>query len=101
MVIRKWSIIIDLPGHKFKLIELEYFRDYQRIKIIPKLTHRLQKISEFGRKWSERFQGVLGGVVQSRVKITQGKCEIWIQMQKLKKQIQLNSFGLQSDDWML
>ena len=33
-----------------------------------------------------------GRVVQSWVKITQGKCEIWIQIWKLKKQIQLNSF---------
>ena len=33
-----------------------------------------------------------GRVVQSWVKITQGKCEIWNQISKLKKQIQLNSF---------
>ena len=34
-------------------------------------------------------------------KVTQGKCEIWIQRWKLKKQIQYKSFCIQFDDWML
>ena len=33
--------------------------------------------------------------------MTQGKWEIWIQIWKLKKWIQFNTFRQQVDDWML
>ena len=35
------------------------------------------------------------------LKVTQGKCEIWIQIWKLKKWIQFNTFRQKADDWML
>ena len=44
---------------------------------------------------------LLGRVVQSRVNITQGKCEILIQIWKLKKHFSFNSLCLQVDDWKL
>ena len=37
--------------------------------------------------------GLLSRVVQSKVKITQGYFEIWIQIRKLKKQIQFLLFA--------
>ena len=44
---------------------------------------------------------LLNQVAQSWVKITQGQFEIWIQIWKLKQQIQFNSFCQQFDDWLL
>ena len=43
----------------------------------------------------------LGRVVQSLVKITQGQCEIWIKIWKLKKHFSFNSFCPQVDGWKL
>ena len=41
---------------------------------------------------------LLGRVVQSCVKITQGKCKMWIPIWKLKKHFSFISFRLQVDD---
>ena len=49
--------------------------------------------------WSSQDSIVQGPVVQSWVKITQGKCEIWFKIWKLKKQSSFNSFCPQVDDW--
>ena len=40
----------------------------------------------------------LGRVVQSWVKITQGYCKVWIQIWRIEKHFNFNSFCLEFDD---
>ena len=47
------------------------------------------------------LQIVMGRVVQTWIKITQGKCKIWIQIWKLKSRFSLILSVNTVDDWML